>query len=216
MRILLADDDPDCCLVTSRALRSWGFEVEIARDGAEALELLRRRDGPLLAILDWRMPRLDGPDVCRQVRADPALRGKFLILLTGLSGSENLVEGLEAGANDFVTKQFALDELRARVQVGRRVVELQQQLEQRVRDLEGALAQVRRLQGLLPICSYCKRVRDDREYWREVEHYIADHADVRFSHGVCPDCFKGKVQPMLAEFRARHAGESAPAGTTPS
>src|SRR5262249_57910928 len=100
------------------------------------------------------------------------------------------VTGLQSGANDYVTKPFDRAELQARVCVGKSVVELQRSLALRVRELEDALSQVRQLQGLLPICCYCKKIRDDRNYWQQVETYVGDHSAARFSHAICPDCLK--------------------------
>ena len=99
-----------------------------------------------------------------------------------------MVAGLQAGANDYVTKPFDHDELRAQVQVGRMVTDLQASLAERVRDVEAALTQVKQLQGLLPICTYCKKVHDDRNYWQQVEEYVCAASEVQFSHGICPDC----------------------------
>jgi hypothetical protein len=96
-----------------------------------------------------------------------------------------------------VTKPFNREELRARVQGGARVVELQRSLAERVEELEQALARVKQLQGLLPICSYCKKIRDDRNYWQQVEAYIGEHSEAVFSHGICPDCFDKFVKPEL-------------------
>jgi response regulator RpfG family c-di-GMP phosphodiesterase len=121
----------------------------------------------------------------------------YLILLTARARKEDVVTGLESGADDYVTKPFDRSELLSRVRTGERIVGLQANLAQRVRELEEALAQVNRLQGLLPICSYCKKVRDDGNYWHEVERYIADHADVHFSHGICPNCWYDVVAPEL-------------------
>jgi sigma-B regulation protein RsbU (phosphoserine phosphatase) len=131
----------------------------------------------------------------------PSSTPPYLILLTAKGGREDLVTGLEAGANDYVTKPFNREELRARVQVGVRMVELQQSLADRVKALEEALARVKQLQGLLPICSYCKKIRDDQNYWQQVESYIAEHSQAQFSHSICPDCYEKLVKPELDQLR---------------
>jgi phosphoserine phosphatase RsbU/P len=189
MRILIADDESVSRVLLESTLRGWGYEVAATRDGIEAWDALRRLDAPRLAVLDWQMPGLDGLELCRRLRADDATRSIYILLLTGRGGIQNVVTGLRGGADDYLTKPFDLDELSARLGVGRRVVTLQERLADRVRELEETLAQVRRLQGLIPICAWCKKVRSDRDYWQQVEEYLGEHGQIRFSHGICPDCF---------------------------
>jgi phosphoserine phosphatase RsbU/P len=171
-------------------LKRWNHEIVSAESGTQALDLLQAQDSPQLAILDWLMPGLTGVEVCKELRKNPACLSKYLILLTAKGEKEDVVNGLEAGADDYITKPFNQDELRARIKAGLRIVELQQQLGERVAQLEASIAREKQLQGLLPICSYCKKIRDDGNYWHQVESYIVTHADVRFSHSVCPECSK--------------------------
>jgi phosphoserine phosphatase RsbU/P len=201
VRILIAEDDLVSRRVLDLTLKSWGHEVVVTCDGNEAWERLRRPDAPALAILDWMMPGIDGPTLCRKVRAELPGRPVYLILLTARGAKEDLIEGLRSGANDYVTKPFDRAELQARVQVGCGVVELQTALADRVQALEAALGQVKQLQGLLPICCYCKCVRDDQNYWQQVETYVAHHTNARFSHGICPKCFESVVKPQLEAAR---------------
>jgi DNA-binding response OmpR family regulator len=196
MRILIAEDDPVSRRLLQAALIKWGHEVIVTTNGKEAWEALQQPSAPSLLVLDWLMPETDGVEVCRQIRETPALKSAYIILLTSRGSKEDIVQGLEAGADDYVTKPFDHGELRARVQVGSRVVQLQSALADRVKELEDAMASVKQLQGLLPICSYCKKIRDDGNYWHRVESYIAGHANVRFSHGICPDC-TGKLKADL-------------------
>jgi CheY-like chemotaxis protein len=195
--ILIAEDDVVSRRMLEVTLQKWGYQVTAVADGAQAWELLQREPSPPLAILDWMMPYVDGAEVCRRVRANPRTPPPYLILLTTREERGDIVKGFEAGADDYVTKPFDTDELRARVRAGVRIVELQHNLASRIRDLEEAFGRVKLLQGLLPICSYCKKVRDDRNYWRQVESYITEHADVQFSHGICPDCYKSIIKPEL-------------------
>lgn len=136
MRVLIADDDLTSRLVLQNTMARWGYEVLAVRDGHEAWEESQKPDAPALLILDWEMPGMDGIDVCRKVRARESGRPHYIILLTARSGTEDLVAGLEAGANDYVGKPFDPAELRARVDVGRRFVELYGQLLASQRELE--------------------------------------------------------------------------------
>lgn len=188
MKTLIAEDDSVSRRLLQAALQKWGYEVTVTTQGREAWDALQQPGAPSLLILDWLMPELDGVEICRRIRASEALKSSYVILLTSRGSKEDIVEGLEAGADDYVTKPFDHGELRARVQVGTRVIGLQNALAERVHELEEAIASVQTLQGLLPICCYCKKIRDDGNYWHRVESYIAGHANVRFSHGICPDC----------------------------
>ena len=197
-RILIAEDDPVSRTVLDRTLKGWGYDVTVTKDGEEAWAALKREDAPQLAVIDWMMPGFEGPEVCRRVRAMARPVPTYIILLTAKGGSDDIVTGLESGADDYLAKPFDRQELRARVRVGERVVSLHQGLADRVQELETALTQVKQLKGLLPICAYCKSVRDDKNYWQRVETYIAANSDARFSHGICPDCWKGVVEPEFA------------------
>lgn len=196
-RILVADDDPLSLRVLQKALERWGHEVAVAKDGTEAWQILTRPEAPRMAILDWMMPGMDGPTICQRARAAPAITATYLILLTARNDYGDIVSGLEAGANDYVVKPFNRAELRARVRVGLRVLELQSKLAERVRDLEAALKQVKQLRGLLPICMYCKKIRNDGDYWQQVETYISDHSEAEFSHGICPGCYEKLMKSQL-------------------
>ena len=191
MRILIADDDAVSRRLLQHYLVSWNYEVASYPDGTGALAALTAPGAPPLAILDWEMPGVDGTDVCRRLRADGApSTAQYLILLTARTDPMAIVEGLGSGADDYVTKPFDRDELRARVAIGKRIVELQTSLGERVAELEAAAAQITQLSGLLPICAYCKKVRDDNDYWSQVESYLQERINVRFSHGICPECLK--------------------------
>jgi len=197
MKILIAEDDAVSRRVLEATLSKFGYDVVVAADGAEAWTILKTVNAPRLAILDWMMPEIDGVEICRRLRDVPRATPPYLILLTAKSSKEDVVAGLDAGANDYLTKPFDRAELRARVQVGAQVLDLQIKLADRVHELEEALAQVKQLEGLLPICSYCKKIRDEQNYWQRVDSYLSQHTDLMFSHGICPDCYRDVVQPQL-------------------
>jgi DNA-binding response OmpR family regulator len=197
VRILVAEDDAIARRMLRTMLSKWGYQVSLCSDGAAAWKMLQATTAPPLAILDWMMPQLDGIEVCHKLRALPQGRLTYVILLTAREGGEDIVAGLEAGADDYVTKPFNKEELRARLNVGVRMVELQHHLADRVKELEGALARVKYLRGLLPICAYCKKIRNDQNYWQQVEAYISEHSDAQFSHSICPTCYEQCAKPAL-------------------
>ena len=201
MHALIADDDRIAREILARNLRQWGFEVVSAADGGKAWAYLETTSQPTLAIVDWMMPELDGPSICSRMRAERPTANVYLVLLTSLESRSDIVAGLNAGADDYIVKPFDPEELRARVNVGVRILTLQERLSQRVAELQQALNNVKTLHGLLPICSYCKRIRGDDQYWQQVEKYIGDHSDAQFSHGICPSCF-AEVEKEIERTRA--------------
>jgi len=205
MRVLVADDDRTATTILARTLAGWSLDVTVVDDGEKAWTAINAGEPPSLAILDWMMPTLDGPELCRRIRANTATAPMYVMLLTSRSARSDLVAGLEAGADDYLVKPFDLGELRARVQVGMRVATLQERLADRVAELQAALASVKQLSGLLPICSYCKRIRSDKDYWEQVDSYIAHHSEAQFSHGICPTCYT-KVMEELDEAEAQKRG----------
>jgi sigma-B regulation protein RsbU (phosphoserine phosphatase) len=212
MDILIAEDDPISRRTLEVTLQRWGHHVHVTCDGQKAYEALSRPDAPPLAILDWMMPHLDGLTLCRRLREDPAKRSTYLILLTARGEKKDIVAGLDSGADDYITKPFDRDELQARVNVGLRMIALQQKLAERVAELEQALGRVKQLQGLLPICCYCKCIRNDDNYWQRVEEYIGEHSGAQFSHGICPKCFETVVKVELQQQGLSTEGLSYDAG----
>jgi len=206
MRILIAEDEVTSRRILEKMLERHGHEVVSTRDGLEALSALAQDDSPRLAILDWMMPEVDGVEICKRVRARKSGPHMYLILLTARSQKEDIVEGLDSGADDYLVKPFAANELIARVRVGERVLGLQQELQDRVHELEEALEHVRTLQGLLPICMHCHRIRDTEEHWQALETYLSVHTDAQLSHSLCPECYvKHYGEYLSEEERARFA-----------
>jgi len=199
--ILVAEDDPISRRSTIGILSKDGYEIVEAVNGTEAWGILEQPESPKLAIIDWMMPGLDGLDLCRGLSDRDDGQLMYVILLTAKGGRDDVVTGLEAGADDYMIKPFHAEELRARVRAGFRILELQEGLSKRVVELEQALIQIKKLQGLLPICSYCKKIRDDGNYWHQVEEYLSNHSDVKFSHGICPHCFDKEMVPQLKALK---------------
>ena len=134
----------------------------------------------------------------------------YLLLVTARESRGDVVAGLDAGADDYIIKPFDPEELRARVAVGVRVLGLQQKLAERVAELQDALSNVKQLRGLLPICSYCKRIRGDDQYWQQVEGYISDHSQAQFSHGICPQCYETLSAELNEMSRAKQQNQRRP------
>ena len=150
-----------------------------------AWQALKREHYPLL-LVDCMMPRMDGFELCHHVRTIDG-RYTYVIMLTAYGGRTNYLKGMDAGADDFLTKPCDFEELRARIRVADRVLGLQEE--------------VRQLRGLLPICTYCKKVREDEHEWVPVEIYVARRSEASFSHGICPSCFTDRVQPELERIK---------------
>lgn len=199
MRILVAEDDPVSGSFLEETLTTWGFDVVRAPDGGKAWDVLRGPQAPHIAILDWQMPVLNGPELCRKAQHERLDPRPYLILLSARDAKADIVAGLSSGADEYIAKPFDPEELLARLNAGVRILELQRGLAARVRELEAALTQIQQLQGLLPICMYCMKIRDDQNYWQQVDAYLATHTAAQVSHGICPACYEQFVEPQLAE-----------------
>lgn len=199
MNVLIADDHETNRRLLRALLKADGYDVVEVANGKEALEFLRNATAPVVGLIDWEMPEMEGIEVCRQARAmeTPPL---FLILVTVRDSKQDVVAGLLGGANDYITKPFDRTELLARVKIGAQMVELQRSLTEHVEELQEALIRVKQLGGLLPICSYCKKIRDDQNYWQQVEAYVGRHSEAKFSHSICPDCYERIVKPEMIQL----------------
>ncbi len=197
MRVLMADDDAMLRHGLGVQLQKWGYDPVVCASGDEARRALESSAPPLVAILDWSMPGADGLTLCAEIRATPRLRAMYVVLLTAHDTRDDMLTGFDGGADEYITKPFDWEVLRARLKTGVRIATLQRELGQKVTELERALANVKQLSGLLPICSYCKRIRDDRDYWQQLEIYLGDHCEAEFSHGVCPECLDHAARDFL-------------------
>lgn len=201
--ILIVDDTPANLRLLAGMLTEQGHKARSAPNGKLAL-MSAQASPPDLILLDIKMPGLSGYEVCQQLKADPRTRDIPIIFISALDQVEDKIQAFTLGGVDYVTKPFRFEEVLARVETHLKLRELQKRLAARVRELEEALAQVKKLEGLLPICSYCKRVRDDHDYWQQVESYVAARSEASFSHGICPDCHEKHVRPQLEALKRRH------------
>ena len=197
IKVVVAEDDPTTQTLIIRSLSKMGYQATACSDGDKALQILQNSDTPTIALLDWMMPVLDGIQVCQTLRKSSSSKPLYLVLLTSKGEQDDIVKGFKAGADDYIVKPFDLEEFCARVRVGVRILDLQASLAARVQELESALQQVKQLRGMVPICSYCKKIRDDRHYWQQVEEYLSANIDIQFSHGVCPSCYEKELVPQL-------------------
>jgi sigma-B regulation protein RsbU (phosphoserine phosphatase) len=197
MKIVIAEDEKISRKILEMALIKAGHEVVAVENGIEALESIQK-EVPDMLITDWMMPDLDGVELCHRVRALNLSRYVYTIFLTALTQKENIIRGLDAGADDYISKPFERAELLARVRAGERVIQLEKTLRQKNTELSEALAQVKQLKGLLPICMFCKKIRNDKNYWQKVEDYLTEHTEADFSHSICPECLE-KYYPEHAK-----------------
>jgi DNA-binding response OmpR family regulator len=186
VKCLIADDDAVSRIILSTLLRDHGHHVVVTENGRQAWDSLAREHFSLV-ISDWMMPEVDGLELCRRIRAANRPPYTYVILVTALSGRKSYLEGMSAGADDFLTKPVDADELVARVRVAARILGLEEEVTQ--------------LRGLLPVCMYCKRIREDGGQWTQIERYIASRTDASFSHGICPECFQTRARQEVEDWK---------------
>jgi sigma-B regulation protein RsbU (phosphoserine phosphatase) len=188
VKILIAEDDSVARAVLRQTLRKLGHETIEAADGEEALRKLEA-DPVRVIVSDWMMPKLDGLELCRAVRGRVGVDYVYFTLLTGKSAdAENQREAIEAGVDDFLTKPLDVQEIWMRLRVAERILRF--------------ATQVSQLEAFLPICGYCKKVRDDQNYWQQIEGYINARTCTDFSHSVCPDCYQRVVILEIEKLRS--------------
>ena len=186
--ILIIDDSKDILLATSRLLRNAGYQVSEAEDGRSGLAALAEQR-PDLVLLDVQLPDISGYEICRRIKADSTTKSSYVLMLSNqMNSSDHQAQGLEIGADGYVSRPIANRELLARVQAMARIIRAEQERDRLIDELQRALAMIKTLRGMLPICAACKKIRNDSGYWEEVELYVKKHSDAEFTHGICPDC----------------------------
>ncbi len=180
MKILIAEDDPVSAKILQFTLENAGHEVDVASDGGIAWQKFDK--SPFRVIVsDWMMPQIDGLELCKKIRSRPRTDYTYFILLTAIhTGRDNLRKAMDAGVDDFLTKPLDREGIMMRLRVAERIVEF--------------TTQIKQLKDLIPICMYCKKIRNDDNYWQGVESYIAQQTGSNFSHGICPECFEKHVK----------------------
>ena len=196
MKILAVEDDAVARAVLRQALRRLGHEVVEASDGGEAWQLLQN-ESVRVVVSDWMMPTCDGLELCQRIRKRTGAEYIYFILLTGRDATtDNQKEAADAGIDDFLTKPLDFSELWMRLRVAERILRY--------------TTQVRQLEQMLPICSYCKKIRDDQNYWQQIEGYISERTGSDFSHSVCPDCYQRVLVPELEKIKEEASRRAAP------
>lgn len=190
MKLLIAEDEYTTRLTVQVILEKWEYRVESVEDGATAWEILQKPSGPQIAILDWEMPGVDGLELCRRVKALDRQTPVYVILLTGRDAQVDILKGFDAGADDYITKPFDENELRARVRVAERLVNIQEELAISNEELRAVLDHVEMLQGNLPVCTECKTIESYDGSWRTLDQYVTEKEDPRMNYVVCPACRK--------------------------
>lgn len=179
--ILVVDDNESTLRSTSVMLGHAGFEVREAKNGLTCLDSMREKL-PDLVLLDVQLPDIDGLEVCRLIKSDEALAPAFVVHYSAVyTTSDEQSAGLEGGADGYLVRPLQSRELLARLHAFLRH-------KKTIDSLRKALDEISTLQGLIPICAHCKKIRDDKGFWSNVEVYLAKHSDLTFTHGVCPDC----------------------------
>jgi DNA-binding response OmpR family regulator len=210
-KILVVDDIIKNIQLLGSVLGKEGYAVSYATEGAKALEMAVSEPFDLI-LLDVMMPEMDGFEVCRQLKQHPETEGIPILFLTAKSEQDDIIRGLQEGAVDYLTKPFNPPELLARVKTHLALqkakadlLRSKTELERKNRDLERllaenqkALAEIKTLRGILPICSSCKKIRDDEGYWTQIEAYIQEHSSAEFTHSLCLDCAR-KLYPDYAD-----------------
>jgi sigma-B regulation protein RsbU (phosphoserine phosphatase) len=182
MKLLIAEDDPVSVKILQITLEHYGHQVVIADSGDTAWEQFDK-DPVRVVVSDWMMPGMDGLQLCEKIRARPKSDYTYFILLTAINTSrDNIRQAMDAGVDDFLKKPLDREAIMMRLRVAERILEF--------------TTQIRALKELLPICMYCKRIRDDQDYWQQVESYIHTNTGTNFSHGICPECFSKQLKQL--------------------
>jgi sigma-B regulation protein RsbU (phosphoserine phosphatase) len=193
-KILVTDDSLVARTACSNQLNEAGYQVVFAQNGIEAVEAVKR-ESPDLILMDVVMPEMNGVEACRKIKDLESARDIPIIMVTSMADVETLHSAFEAGAVDYVTKPIEPIELMARIRSALRLKaemdarkKREQELTKKNQELESALSEIKTLRGFIPICAWCKKIRNIEGYWEQMEHYIEQHSQATFSHSICKEC----------------------------
>ena len=196
MNILIAEDEMVSRRLLEKFLTDVGHTVVSVSNGAEAWEKFSRKQARVI-VSDWRMPDMDGLELCRKIRAEEREDYTYFILLSSVTRTvDNFMQAARAGVDDFLSKPLNHDEIWMRLRVAERILSFTKQIQQ--------------LESILPICAYCKKIRNDGDYWEQLETYMNEHAGLDFSHSICPDCYDTHVLPEIESMKQDEGEKSEP------
>lgn len=202
-RILVVDDEPVNIQLMENAL-SGEYEVLSALNGFDAIDIVKNQ-GPDLILLDVMMPNINGFDVSRIIRSNEMYAAIPIIFITAMDTFDAEAEGLKAGGIDFLTKPVNIELLKLRVhnhlELKRRndvILEQRDLLVRKQEEIEASHTRIKHLEGIIPICMYCKSIRTDETSWQSIEQYITENSDALFSHGMCPECAEKQFEIVRA------------------
>ncbi len=185
--LLIIEDNTVNLRIMSTLLSSQGYHVVGCTGGVAGIDAALDL-APDLILLDIVMPEIDGFETCRRLKFHDATREIPVIFVTALSATEDIVRAYEAGGVDYIVKPVRRPEVIARVQTHLKLRDAVRERDKLIVELTDTLKRIKQLRGLIPICSHCKKIRDDKGYWNQLEAYIRDHSEAEFSHGICPEC----------------------------
>lgn len=189
MKILIAEDEFTTRMMVQVCLENWGYRVESVTNGEEAWARMQKKDAPTIAILDWEMPVLDGLEVCRRIKEMDVENPPYVILLTSRDSKVDIIRGFDAGADDYMTKPFNDNELRARTRVAERLVRTQASLADTVSELRAALNQLEMFDSGVPVCRSCQKIYNKYDdLWQSFAELIKNGDDPLFVSTTCPEC----------------------------
>jgi phosphoserine phosphatase RsbU/P len=193
MKILLVGSDPDSRAQLARGLTELNHEVVECDSGAGAWMVFRVQ-APRIVIAELPLAEMDGLELCKRIRGAKESKYAYVIMLTSEVNKVKYLDAMNAGADDVLARPCDVSDIVLRLRVAERLLQLK--------------TKVHQLEGLLPICSYCKRIRDDHETWQPVDTFVNQHSAASFSHGVCPECYRDHIEPQLQQCSRQRTTEA--------